>query len=176
MAAVVNVLRGLLAGASLTVAAGLAPAAGLPEYQLKAAFLYNFANFTEWPASVGSTIQLCVYGPDPFGPYLDDMEGAKLGQRKIAVHRTNQFDALAHCNLVFVAAPAMASLPRIVEAAKGKPLLTIVDSAELPWRGAAITMTLDSARVTFEVNMAAVRDARLTLSSKILRLARDVRN
>lgn len=175
MPRVVNVLRGLLAGAGLAVIASLAPATSLPEYQLKAAFLYNFANFTEWPASVGATIQLCVYGPDPFGAFLDDMDGAKLGSRKIAVRRTNQFDALAGCNLVFVATPALASLPRIVEAAKGKPLLTVVEGGEQPGRGAAITLTLDSSRVAFEVNMAAVRDANLTLSSKLLRLARDVR-
>jgi hypothetical protein len=172
---VVNVLRGLLAGAGLAVVGSLAPATGLPEYQLKAAFLYNFANFTEWPAAVGATIQLCVYGPDPFGSFLDDMDGAKLGGRKLAVRRTNQFDALATCNLVFVATPALSSLPRIVEAAKGKPLLTIVEGGEQPWRGAAITLTLDSSRVAFEVNMTAVRDANLTLSSKLLRLARDVR-
>jgi hypothetical protein len=171
----VKVLRGLLAGAGLTVIAGLAPASGLPEYQMKAAFLYNFANFTEWPASVGATVQLCVYGPDPFGPFLDDMEGARLGSRKLAVRRTNQFDALASCNLVFVATPALASLPRIVETAKGKPMLTVVEGADLSWRGAAITLTLDSARIAFEVNMAAVRDANLTLSSKLLRLAREVR-
>ena len=51
-----------------------APAAksdDLPEYRLKAAFLYNFAAFTEWPADVGSTLNLCVYGQDPFGEDLD---------------------------------------------------------------------------------------------------------
>ena len=69
----------------------------------------------------------------------------------------------------------MASLPRIVEAAKGKPLLTVVEGGELRRRGAAITLTLESERVAFEVDMAAVREADLTLSSKILRLARDVR-
>ena len=168
-------LRGWVAGASLAVVAGLAPASGLPEYQLKAAFLYNFANFTEWPASVGATVQLCVYGPDPFGTFLDDLEGAKLGSRKIGVRRTNQFDALAGCNLVFVAGPAVASLPRIVEAARGKPLLTVVEGPELRRRGAAITLTVESERVAFEVDMPAVREANLTLSSKILRLARDVR-
>jgi hypothetical protein len=170
-----RVWREWLAGVCLTLVAGQAPAAGLPEYQLKAAFLYNFANFTEWPDSVGATVQLCVYGPDPFGTFLDDLEGAKLGSRKLGVRRTNQFDALGGCNLVFVAGPAMASLQRIVEAAKGKPLLTVVEGTELRRRGAAITLTVESDRVAFEVDMAAVREAHLTLSSKILRLARDVR-
>lgn len=171
----VKLLCGLLAGAGLTAVANLAPASGLPEYQLKAAFLYNFANFTEWPVSVGRTVQLCVFGADPFGSFLDDLDGARLGSRKIAVRRTSQFDALAGCNLVFVATPAIASLPRILETAKGKPLLTIVENADPAWRGAAITLTLESSRVAFEVNMAAVREANLALSSKLLRLAREVR-
>ncbi|HZF80765.1 MAG TPA: YfiR family protein, partial [Rubrivivax sp.] len=91
------------------------------------------------------------------------------------VRRINQFDALAGCNLVFVAGPAMASLSRIVAAAKGKPMLTVVEGAELRWRGAAITLMVESERIAFEVDMAAVREANLTLSSKILRLAREVR-
>ena len=171
-----KLLLGLLAGASLTLLVRAAAATALPEHQLKAAFLYNFANFTEWPASVGPTIQLCVYGPDPFGRFLDDLEGARVGGRKLAVLRTNQFEVLSGCNLVFVATPAMAGLPRIVESARGKPLLTVVETADATARSAALRLVLEDARVGFEVNMVAVREADLTLSSKILRLARDVRH
>ena len=62
----------------------VAPAAwsdGLPEYRLKAAFLYNFAVFTEWPSDVGKTLNLCVFGDDPFGPEIDGLEGKAAGER-----------------------------------------------------------------------------------------------
>src|SRR5690606_11584564 len=68
---------------------GAAPArAGEPpEYQLKAAFLYNFALFTEWPADTVNTLRLCIHGRDPFGPELDDLQGRPVRERQIIVDR-----------------------------------------------------------------------------------------
>ncbi|MGA2191747.1 MAG: YfiR family protein, partial [Steroidobacteraceae bacterium] len=66
----------------------------LPEYRLKAAFLYNFALFTDWSASVGPTLNLCLYGRNPFGAELDGLEGKAVGERHLAVHRLPDLEAL----------------------------------------------------------------------------------
>ena len=146
----------------------------MPEYRLKAAFLYNFVAFTEWPADMGSTVNLCVYGPDPFGAEIDPLTGKTVGSRKIEVHRRTSFAELKDCQLVFVAAPAISQMPRVLEAVRGLPVLMVADSTGAVRQGAVLNMTMVQGRVTFEVNLVAARSARLTLSSKLLRLATEV--
>jgi hypothetical protein len=155
---------------------GVAPVSGqdLPEYRLKAAFLYNFALFTEWPADVGPTLGLCILGPDPFGKEIDGLQGKAVGGRSIVLHRKPGSSALAGCHLVFVAAPVIASVPRVLEAVQGSPVLIVADSPGAARQGVALNMAVAQNRITFEANLAAARAARLTLSSKLLRLATEV--
>src|SRR5688572_14666662 len=61
----------------------------MTEYQLKAAYLYNFVTFTEWPADIGDTLTLCIYGPDPFGADIDKFQGADVNGRTIEVLRSS---------------------------------------------------------------------------------------
>lgn len=148
----------------------------LPEYRLKAAFLYNFAAFTEWPAEVGGTLNLCIYGTDPFGTEMDPLTGKTVGTRSVAVQRKATLDSLKGCQMVFVsgAAAAAGQLPRVLEAVQGLPVLTVADSAGAARQGAALNMNVVLGRVTFEANLEAARNARLNLSSKLLRLATEV--
>ena len=146
----------------------------MPEYRLKAAFLYNFVALTQWPADLGSTLNLCVYGPDTFGAEIDPLAGKTVGSRKIEVHRRTSLDELKGCQLVFVAAPAFSQMPRVLDAVRGLPVLMVADSAGAVRQGAMLNMTLVQGRVTFDVNLVAARSARLTLSSKLLRLATEV--
>src|SRR5580698_11574234 len=88
---------------------GFAPAArsdDLPEYRLKAAFLYNFALFTEWPAGTGSALNLCVYGRDQFGEEINALQGKPVGERRVVVHRVTSVQGLSVCQVVFIAGPS----------------------------------------------------------------------
>ncbi len=169
--------RAWLAALLLALCA-VAPAAhaaeDLPEYRLKTAFLYNFALFTEWPADVGNTLRLCVFGPDPFGAELDGLQGKAVGERSIAVQRKTGLDGLKGCQIVFVAPAAAAQLPRVLDVLEGQTVLTVADSVGAARQGVALNMAVSQSKVSFEANLKAARAAKLNLSSKLLRLATEV--
>ena len=146
----------------------------LPEYRLKAAFLYNFAALTEWPADVGATLHLCIHGADPFAGELNVLNGKTAGSRRIEVARSSTLQSLKGCQIVFVSAAAAGQLPRVLDAVRSLPVLVIADTPGALRQGAMLNMNLVQGRVTFEANLAAARCARLTLSSKLLRLATEV--
>jgi hypothetical protein len=160
--------------ASLLLFAPLARADDLPEYRLKAAFLYNFALFTEWPAEVGSTLNLCIHGGDPFGKEIDALAGKAVGARSIAVQRKGSGESLKGCHIVFIAGSAIAGLPRVLDELRDTPALTVADTPGAARQGVALNMAVAQNRITFEANVLAARSARLTLSSKLLRLATEV--
>ena len=164
-----RVLLGLALSVGWTSAAW---AEELPEYRLKAAFLYNFALYTEWPADVGSTLNLCIYGDDPFGAEVDALNGKKVGGRSIAVQRVGK-EALNGCQIVFVAQSAIAGSTRVLEALRSSAMLTVADSPDSARKGVALNMAMGDAKISFEVNMKAL-GPRLALSSKLLRLAREI--
>ncbi len=146
----------------------------LPEYRLKAAFLYNFIAFTEWPPQVGSKLNLCIYGPDPFGAEIDGLNGKAVGTRTLAVQRKADLDSVQGCQIVFVSRSAISQLPRVLESMHGVPVLTVADSPGAARQGAALNMNLLQSRVSFEANLGAARAAQLNLSSKLLSLATEV--
>jgi hypothetical protein len=147
----------------------------LPEYRLKAAFIYNFALFTEWPTDVGTTLNLCIVGKDPFGEEIDPLQGKKVGDRTVAVQRKASVESLKGCQIVFIAGSAIASLPRVLDSLRGAPVLTVADSPGATGQGVALNMSVTQNKIAFEANLQAARAARLNLSSKLLRLATAVR-
>lgn len=156
---------------------GMAPLAaqGVDEYQVKAGFLFNFLAFTEWPADTGSVINVCVYGPDPFGPALDRLQGRSSAGRTLAVKRVSSVAELDACQAVFIARPVIDNLPRVLDALNGMPVLTVADSPGAMRQGVALNMGTRQGRVTIEANLAAARANRLDLSSKLLSLASEVK-
>ncbi len=166
--------RWLWAAALLLTQSLAAAAASLPEYRLKAMFVYNFVLFTEWPDNVGSTLGLCVYGPDPFAAEIDALSGKEVGSRSISVQRKEIGEPLEACQIVFIAAPAINALPGVLEGLRGRPVLTIADSPGATRLGVALNLSVAGDRVSFEANLRAARGAGLNLSSKLLRLATQV--
>jgi hypothetical protein len=146
----------------------------LPEYRLKAAFLYNFALLTEWPSNVGGTLHLCVQGADPFGTELDALEGRAVGDRSIVVQRRSIGDDLSGCQIVFIAPSAMGGLSLVLDELRGSKVLTVADSPDAVRRGVALGMTVAQNKVTFAANLLAAHGAGLNFSSKLLRLATEV--
>lgn len=168
-------LRALVCALALLGGASQAAADTLAEYRVKAGFLFNFIAFTEWPVDVASTLNVCVYGPDPFGAELDRFQGRTIGGRSLAVVRTSRADDLGICQIVFISRPAIDNLPRVLDTVNGKPVLTVADSPGAMRQGVALNMGTRQARVTFEANLAAARENRLNISSKLLNLASEVR-
>ncbi len=168
-------IRAVLAWWTLAVAVILtrAPASAeeLPEYRLKALFVYNFVLYTDWPEEVGVTLNLCVYGPDPFGAEIDALRNRMAGSRTIAVERKAVGDSLDACQIVFIARVVIDTIPGVLQQLRGRPALTIADSPDASSRGVALNLSVTSDKVTFEANLPAARDAGINLSSKLLRLA-----
>jgi hypothetical protein len=175
MSLVAGRLWRILGTAALLAAAPSARAEELPEYRLKAAFVYNFMAFTEWPAETGSTLNLCIHGADPFGKEIDGLQGKVAAGRSIAVHRKAAGQSLKDCQVVFMAASSIDAWPRVREDLRGQPVLTVGESPGAMHRGMALNMTVVQDKVTFEANLQAARSAGLNLSSKLLRLATEVR-
>ena len=154
-----------------------APAAlddDLPEYRLKAAFLYNFALFTEWPAGIGPTLNLCVYGRDPFGEEINALQGKPVGNRHMAVHRVTRVEELAVCQVVFIADASGDVISRVLSTLHGATVLTVADAPGAAKQGVALNMNVVEDKITFEANLTAARAANVKLSSKLLRLATEV--
>jgi hypothetical protein len=169
-------MRQLIPGCLLGLLCCVSPALAdnVDEYRLKAAFIYNFASFTEWPAGLGNTLNLCIYGPDPFGQNLDTLQGRSVAGRNLAVRRTNSVDALANCQIVFITRPLISNLPRVFDNLNGKPVLTVADSPGAARLGVILNMDTEQNRIQFEANLGSARGSGLLLSSKLLRLAKEI--
>ncbi len=182
MAAVARVGRllrraGLVA--AFTAASGaLVLAQRSPEYQVKAAYLYGFGRFVEWPgsASPGSNLfVVCVLGDDPFGRWLDDVvAGAVMKDKPVSVRRIAQLEDSSVCHTLFISASESARLGQILETLDRRPVLTVSDTPQFVQRGGMIGFSLDGKRVRFTVNLGAAQDAGLLLNSELLRVAATV--
>jgi len=168
-------LQVLLSTLALLCCASQSAADTLAEYRIKAAFLVNFVTFTEWPDEVGNTLNLCVYGPDPFGWELGKFQGRSVSGRSLAVTRVNSVDKLESCQIVFITRPVIDNLLRVLDSLSGKPVLTVADSPGAMRQGVALNLGTRQSRVTFEANLATARGNGLNLSSKLLNLASEVR-
>jgi len=164
---------------SLAVLAGGAPArADSLEYPVKAAFLYKFAPFVEWPAtawgSATSPLTLCVVGDDPFGVLLDrTIQGQHLGAHPIVVHRLDRLAADSGCGIAYVGGSKTQSVAEALDAVQGTPVLTVTDEAEGPAHG-IIHFVVRANRVRFVIDDAAAAKNGMTISSKLMRLALSV--
>ncbi|MCF8168989.1 MAG: YfiR family protein [Rhodoferax sp.] len=146
----------------------------MTEYQVKAAFLYNFAVFTEWPPGTASTLNLCLVGHDPFGTAMDELQGKSFGTYTLKVHRKKGLDSLGSCQIVFVASADIEHLPRVLGSVSGLPVLTIADTPGAIAQGVAINLRVARGHVQFDLNLPSLRRAGLGIGSGVLRLAVEV--
>src|ERR1700740_2711353 len=135
----------------------------LTEYRLKAAFLYNFALFTEWPASVGDTLNVCIHGEDPFGAEIDALQGSPVGNRHISIRHKVAIESLHSCQMVFFSSSTIGNLPHLLPTLRGAPVLTVADSSGATRQGVALNMTVVNDKVVFQANVEAARNAKVTL-------------
>lgn len=179
--AVASSLLLLAAAAARAQSDAPAPGALAPtEYEVKAAFLYNFARFVEWPAETfrdaGQPFVVAVLGRDPFGPVLDQtLSGKTVLGRRIEVKRGDRVEDVRGAHIVFVSASERARVPSILKSLKGQGVLTVGDMDGFAERGGTINFVLRGNKVRFEINPANAEESRLRMSSQLLKLATLVR-
>jgi len=149
------------------------------EYQLKAAFLFNFAKFIDWPSSSftdsRSDFSICILGSDPFGPAMDQMlQGKTIADRHVAVERTHEIAGTRHCQVVFVSPSEKPHIREILDGLRGTAALIVGDTDGFAAAGGAIQFAIEDNRVRFLINTDATERAGLKVSSKLLSLARVV--
>lgn len=148
------------------------------EYRLKAAFLYRFPEFVEYPQRAlqgRKTIDLCVLAPSPFGSVLRELaEGEALGDRALSVREVDEGHSLDTCQVLFLPAGVRARRAILQQVAK-LPILTVSDAPQFLDDGGIVQLSLVDKRVRFEINVAAADRAGLRLNSQLLRLAVSVR-
>ena len=149
------------------------------EYQVKAAFLYNFAKFIEWPPSsfsdASAPLRICILGRDPFGPELQDIADEKtINGRKLQVSQLADLGMARTCHILFIASSEKAQLKQIFESLHGADVLTVGDTKAFVEQGGMINFVLENDRVRFEVNHKAAEQAGLKVSSKLLNIAQSV--
>jgi hypothetical protein len=150
------------------------------EYLIKAGFIFNFAKFVEWPSNAfaqpDSPIVIGILGTDPFGTIIDKIvQDKKIGTRGFVVKRLKwgvDLKELRECKILFIGASERAHMDELVQMLRGLPVLTVGETPGFAERGGVIRFVLEDNRVRFEVNVVAARQADLTISSRLLTLAR----
>jgi hypothetical protein len=156
-----------------------ATAQSASEYQVKAAFLYNFAKFIEWPPSAfrnaTAPLQICILGRDPFGQGLRDIVSTKtVNGRPFEVDYLVDMQMARACHILFIASSEKDRVKQILESMRGTVALTVSDTEGFAGQGGMINFLLDNGRVLFEVNRNAAGQAGLKISSKLLSVAKVV--
>jgi len=147
-----------------------------PEYQLKAVFLFNFAQFIEWPPEAFPDAQtplvIGVLGEDPFGAYLDEtVRGETVNNRPLAVQHYRQVEEIKTCHVLFISRSEAYRLEQILASLKGRNILTVGDAVGFARRGGMIRFLIEQNKIRLRINLGAAKDANLVLSSKLLRPA-----
>ena len=147
------------------------------EYQVKAAFLFNFAKFIEWPDKAFQAekgpISVCVFRYDPFGSALDEIiHGKAIGDRLVQAKRITELGELKACQIVFVSAREEKRLQEILNGVKGTSALVVGESEDFAARGGGIQFFVEANKLRFAVNVDAMQRAQLKVSSKLLALAK----
>jgi hypothetical protein len=187
--AVLRVCRGRIGVASLALAAMLfaspAVVGGAPagsdvaaDVAVKAAFLYNFAKFTEWPAlPPGGPIVLCVVGPDAIAAALvETVKGQNISGHALEVWRPQDSLSWRSCQLLFIADAETRKSAGGLAGIKTLPVLTVSDGKDFSQSSGIIELFVESGRMRFAINLDAAEGSGLRLSSRLLGLAKVTRN
>jgi hypothetical protein len=150
----------------------------IDEYRVKAAFLYNFAKFVEWPDSsfknAADPIIICVLG-NPFGDRLENtVNGKEIEGRRLIVRQIPDISEAAGCHILFVAT-GKKRMTDLLGSVKASPILTIGEAGNFAEAGGVIGFKLESGKVRLQINIYAAERAHLRVSSKLIGLAEIVK-
>lgn len=166
-----------LAFAALLLAVPQAPAAApAAEHQIKAVYLFNFAQFVEWPqhafASPDAPFVIGILGRDPVGRTLEDVvRGESVNGHRFEVRHFAEAGKAGACHVLFIGRDMVAGLEQTLATLRGSNVLTVTDIDGAEQRGAVIALFNDSNRIRMRINVAAAKANDLVISSKLLRPA-----
>lgn len=146
------------------------------EYQIKAVFLFNFAQFVEWPPQAFPQAQtplvIGVLGEDPFGNYLDEtVRGETVNDRPLAIQRYRRVEEIKTCHVLFISRSDANRVEQILASLKDRNILTVADAEGFARRGVMIRFVTEKNKIRLRINLEAAKAANLTISSKLLRPA-----
>lgn len=163
---------------TLALPALAAPAAGaeFSAPQVKAAFLYNFTKFVDWPAAAFSTpdapLVLGILGPTPVGAAaMQSLADKKVMGRPLEVRLISGIEEAKRCHILFISVTEQPRLAQLIDSLRGSSILTVSDIEHFAERGGSIGLTTVKQKIRFEINIAAAREAGLVVSSQLLTLA-----
>ena len=152
----------------------------LREYEIKAAYLYNFMKYIDWPPQAlpanSQTITIGVIGQNPFGPALATLNGKVVKDRKVVVKEAVAVKDLPSCQMVFISASETGRLQEILNLLKDTKVLTVSEVEGFAAKGGIINFIEERNKVRFEINTEAARRTGLTISSELLKLAKVVKS
>jgi hypothetical protein len=173
------------------------------EYQLKAAFLYNFMKFIEWPQTAAGAgdkesqkknpITLCIIGTDSFGRHLDDLTKKEVKERPIRIVRLEGFEqyqkthpdatpqkyfqeqkqTIESCQLLFISQSEEKLMNELITFTEAMQILTVSDISSFADKGGVIEFVMETNKIRFDVNIASADRKGLKISSQLLQLARE---
>ena len=143
------------------------------EYEVKAAFIYHFTRYLQWPQpEAWGSFEIAILGDSAIVPPLQAIAAKRtVQQRPIAIRPIADIDALGQPHILFLARPAAPRLSRVLEKTRGRPILTIAEEEGLAARGIAMNFVLRGESVKFEVNEAVLRRSVIQPGSQLLKLA-----
>jgi len=151
------------------------------EYQVKAAFLFNFAQFVDWPAvtfaDTNSPFCIGILGNDPFGQALDEtVQGETIDNHKIIIKRSQTLDDLKDCQMIFVSQSEKGHITKILSDLDSKPILTVSEIEGFAQHGGGIDFYLAGTKVRFEINPGVAHSDGLKISAQLLSLGKIVQS
>jgi hypothetical protein len=152
------------------------PPKKMPEYELKAGFLYNFARYVEWPADAfekaESPITIGVVGEDPFGPALEKtLKDREAQERKFSIVRFREAADVRRCHILFIPKSEKQRTADILKAIEGWPTLTVGETDGFAASGGAVNILIEKERPRLEINPEVAEKAKLTIQARLLKLA-----
>lgn len=155
------------------------PATVRAEWQIKAAYLYKFLGFVEWPArafaSVDAPLAIGVLGADPLARELAEVvRSRQVAGRHIVVRRLLPDEGPGEVHVLFVGRAGLGRLPALAASARGQPMLTVTDAPETPAHGSVINFVVVDDKVRFDVVPASAEQMDLKISARLLAVARRV--
>ena len=158
------------------VMGAVARPSSVTEAQLKAGLLYNFASFTEWPTDLAAPIVIGVSGNSAIADALRALPGKTAGGREIQMQSVDESQNPRDCQILFISSPNQRSVAATLAQVANAPVLTVGEHEQFTRLGGIIRIYDDSGHLRFEIDAAHANRVRLKISSRVLNLARIVRN
>lgn len=150
------------------------------ESEVKVTLLYKFIKFIEWPKKVfledSDAFNFCILGENPFGDALDLIKGKKVDHKTMVIQKCHDLEEVDKCHILYISSSEENRLMDILKSINGLSILTVGDMRKFSQNGGIINFYMENDTVRFEINIDAVNRSGLNISSKLLRLAKIIRD